>query len=173
VPVAAPLVWSSVIGGSAAAVRGGRFRVRPGGGRAAGAALLFGQGVGVGLDDVDLPRFVAGAVDLDLVLHDVAAGGVVLHVRCQALVRESGGGHVDGFCGFDLDAEVVHPCGLALGAFDQDELQRGFGDGEVGVSVAEFGGFGAEQLAIEAKTEGRRPSSRAPKPRNRATRSST
>ena len=36
--------------------------------------------------------------------------------------------------------------GLAL---DEDELERGLGDGEVGVAVAEFGGLGAEELAVE------------------------
>ncbi|GEC10458.1 hypothetical protein SSP24_81130 [Streptomyces spinoverrucosus] len=56
---------------------------------------------------------------------------------------------MDGFGAVDLNAEVVHAGRLARGAFDQDELERGIGDGEVGLAVAEFGGPGAEQLAVE------------------------
>jgi hypothetical protein len=44
---------------------------------------------------------------------------------------------------------VVQAGFLARGAFDQDELERGLGEGEVGVAVAEFGGFGVEELAVE------------------------
>jgi hypothetical protein len=43
---------------------------------------------------------------------------------------------------------------LAGGALDEDELQRGLGDGEVGVAGAALGGFGAEQLGVELGTQG-------------------
>jgi hypothetical protein len=44
---------------------------------------------------------------------------------------------------------VVHAGGYAGLAFDQDELQRWLGDGEVGVAGTPLGGFGAEQLGVE------------------------
>jgi hypothetical protein len=64
-----------------------------------------------------------------------------------ASLRRVGG--VDGLGRLDFDAQVVHPRCLTRRAFDQDELERGFSDGEVGVAVAEFGGLGAEQFAVE------------------------
>jgi hypothetical protein len=39
--------------------------------------LALAENVGVGFDDVDLPGFLAGAVDPDLVLEGVAAGGLL------------------------------------------------------------------------------------------------
>jgi hypothetical protein len=44
---------------------------------------------------------------------------------------------------------VVHPGGLAGLAFNEDELERGLGDGEVGVAGAALGGLGAEELGVE------------------------
>src|SRR6201993_3784427 len=35
------------------------------------------------------------------------------------------------------------------GVFDQNQFQRGFGDGEVGVALFELGGLGIEQLGVE------------------------
>src|SRR5262245_4019719 len=89
------------------------------------------EDVGVALDDVDLPGLAAGAGDPDLVLDGVAAGAVLLGGGREALGGQAGSGcgHLPG--GLDLDAEVVNAGGLAGGAFDQDELERGLGDGEV------------------------------------------
>jgi hypothetical protein len=45
--------------------------------------------------------------------------------------------------------EVVEPRRLRVLAFEQDELERGLGVGEVRVAGAALGRFGAEQLAVE------------------------
>ena len=107
------------------------------------------EGVGVGLDDVDLPGLAAGAVDPDLVLQGVAAGGVVLLEGGQARFLETAGRGGDLVGGVDLDAEVVHAGVLAGLALDEDELERRGGDGEVGVAGAALGRFGAEELGVE------------------------
>jgi DNA-binding transcriptional ArsR family regulator len=46
---------------------------------------------------------------------------------------------------------VVHPGGVARRAFEQDELERRLGDGEVGVAGTALGGLGAEQLRVEGE----------------------
>jgi imidazolonepropionase-like amidohydrolase len=97
-------------------------------------------------DGVDLPALAAGAGDPDLVLHGVAAAHVLLLGGGQALAGEAGrgGGYLGGL--LDLDAEVVKAGRLVrrVGAvgpdpgsvgFEQDELERRLGDGEVGVAV--------------------------------------
>jgi len=48
----------------------------------------------------------------------------------------------------DLDAQVVEAAALTW-VFQQDQLERGLGDREVGVARPELGGLGAEQLRIE------------------------
>ena len=50
--------------------------------------------------------------------------------------------------GSDFDAEVVECPGLAV-AFDEDELERRLGDGEVGVAGTHLGGLGVEELGVE------------------------
>src|SRR4051812_6866727 len=87
------------------------------------------QVVGVGLDDVDLPGLLAGAGDPDLVLEGVAAGGAVLLERGQPGGREPVGRPGNLVRGGDLHAQVVHPGLLAGPALDEDELERGLGDG--------------------------------------------
>src|ERR1700727_386488 len=111
---------------------------------AAGGACGLVEDVGVALDDVDLPRLLAGAGDPDLVLDGVAAGGVFLGGGRQSRGGQAGGRGGDLAGGLDLDAEVVHPGGLAGGALDQDELERRLGDREVGVAGAALGWLGAE-----------------------------
>ncbi|GGV68488.1 hypothetical protein GCM10010261_62150 [Streptomyces pilosus] len=64
-------------------------------------------------------------------------------------VGQAAGGGVDLVSGGDLDAEVAHAGVLPRLALEEDELERGFGDGEVGVAVAEFRGLGVEQSAVE------------------------
>ena len=57
------------------------------------------------------------------------------------------GAHLVG--GLDLDADVVHCSGDAATG-DEHELEGWFGDGEVGVAVADLGRFGLEQLGVES-----------------------
>src|SRR5580693_6038604 len=129
---------------------------RPGGGvqRALGRlpALLAGlppEGLAVLEDRVDLPSLAAWCRGHpELVLPGVAAGGVPLVHR-----REPGPGEpamlsVDRRGVRDLDAEVVEAAALAR-VFQQDQLQRRLGDGEVGVPGPALGGLGTEQRGVE------------------------
>ena len=63
--------------------------------RVAAKSMALAHLVGVGLDDVDLPGLLAGAVDPDLVLEGVAAGGVVLLEGGEPGVLEPVGGGGD------------------------------------------------------------------------------
>ncbi|GAA4835944.1 hypothetical protein GCM10025787_14830 [Saccharopolyspora rosea] len=120
-----------------------------------GAALRPGlrggraEGLGVGLDDVDLPGFAAGPVDPHLVLPGVAAGRVFLDLGKQAERLEPFGGAIDLLGAVDRDAEVVHHRVLTGLTLQQHELERRFGDGEVGVARPQLGRFGAEELRVE------------------------
>ena len=69
---------------------------------------------GVGLDGVDLPRLLPGAVHPDLVLQRVAAGGVVLDLGEQAEAGQALGCGVDLGGGLDLDAATERLSGLGL-----------------------------------------------------------
>jgi hypothetical protein len=51
--------------------------------------------------------------------------------------------------GLDLDAEVIHHRRLSLLAFEQDQLQRRLGDGEIRIPRAALGRRSAEQLGVE------------------------
>src|SRR5690606_21049595 len=131
-----PAPGSGVPGGRAAA--GGRGS---GGGAGGGEVLCPALLVAVALDHVDLPRFAAGAVHPHLVLYRVAAGGVLLLEGGQARLLEAGRGGVHLGGGLDLHAQMVQAGVLAGLALDEDELERGLGDGEVGVAGAALGGF--------------------------------
>jgi hypothetical protein len=111
-------------------------------------AELAGGHLRVGEHRVDLPGLPVGRVDPDLVLHGVATGDLVFSRRGEALGAEParGGGDVVGR--LDLDTEVVRRAASA-GALDEDELQRRFGDGEVGVAGSPLGRLGTEQLRVE------------------------
>ena len=60
---------------------------------------------------------------------------------------EAGLGGLDLGGGLGLDAEVVQRA--ALGAFEEHQLERRVGDGEVGVAGLALGRLGAEQLRVE------------------------
>jgi len=103
----------------------------------------------VGKDGVDLPGPpVRCALDPELVLFGVAAGGAAFVDQGEALFREPGLLRVDGVDVFHLDTEVVEGAALA-GVLHEHELERGLGDGEVGVAGAALGGLGAEELGVE------------------------
>lgn len=127
-PGAGPVRLFGSVPAGASGGYGGRYLGCLGGAAAVAGHRGVGalaEGVGVGLDDVDLPRLLAGAVHPHLVLEGVAAGSVVLLEDGEAGVLEAGGGGVDLVSGLDLDAEVVEPGLLAGAALDQDELERG------------------------------------------------
>src|SRR5207248_2848695 len=104
---------------------------------------------GVRLDGVDLPGLLARAVHPYLVLDGVAARRVVLGRCLQPRTREALAGFTDLVGGLDLDAEMVHDRRLPRLALQQHELERGVGDGEVGVAGPELGRLRAEQLRVE------------------------
>src|SRR5690606_17957102 len=65
----------------------------------------------------------------------------------HALGAEPGLGGLDLLAGPDLHAEVVErPAALA---FDEHQLERRVGDGEVGVARLPLGGLGGEELRVE------------------------
>ena len=100
-------------------------------------------------DRVDLPALAVGrALDPELVLPRVATGGVALVDRGQADLGQPALLGIDRVGVDDLDAEVVHRTAVA-GVLDQDELQRGLGNGEVGVAGPDLRRLGAEQPAVE------------------------
>jgi hypothetical protein len=114
-----------------------------------GRSVGPGEGVGVGLDDIDLPGLPARTGHPDLVLEGVAAGGVRLRGRGQAGFPQPVGGGGDLVGAADLHTEVVQAGVLTGLALDQDQLERGLGNGEVGVAGAELGGSDPEQRGVE------------------------
>jgi hypothetical protein len=113
------------------------------------AVALGVEGLAIGQHGIDLPGFAVGcALDPELVLLGVAAGGLACNIR-----REPGLGQARLLCldriGVgDLDAEVVKAAALA-GVFQQYQLERRLGDREVGITGPELGRLGTEQLAVE------------------------
>ena len=99
-------------------------------------------------DGVDLPRLTGGTVDPHLVLAGVATGHTLLGCGRQTLAGEAGLGGDDLVGGGHLDAEVVQGAALAR-CLDEDQLERRFGDGEVGVPGPHLGRFGGEELGVE------------------------
>ena len=98
------------------------------------------EGLAVLEHGVDLPPLaVRGALDPELVLLGVAAGGAALVDRGQPLLGEAGLLGVDGVDVGHLDAEVVDRAALA-GVLDQDQLERRLGHGEVRVAGLGLGG---------------------------------
>ncbi len=101
----------------------GRFVERGLGGVPALAAVLAPESLAVGQDSVDLPPLAArGALDPELVLSGVAAGGVPFIDRSQAGLGEPGLLGVNGVGAVDFDAEVVQGAALAR-VLQQDELE--------------------------------------------------
>lgn len=102
--------------------RGGLARLLKSAGTAGIAAFesALAHLVGVGLDDVDLPGLATGAVDPDLVLEGVAAGGVVLLKRGETCRLEAVGGGGHRLRGVHLDAKVVQAGVLTGLALDED-----------------------------------------------------
>src|SRR5712672_2403763 len=100
---------------------GGPGRLR-GGTTAAGRTVFFAvEGLAVGQHGVDLPRLsVRRALDPELVLLRVAAGGVALINIGQPGLSQAGLHRVDRVDVGDLDAEVVEAAALA-GVFQQDQ----------------------------------------------------
>src|SRR5262249_46951630 len=103
---------------------------------------------GVREDDVGLPGRAVGVVDPDLVLHGVAAGGLVLLRDREPRLREPLAGLGDLLRREDLDAQVVEGPALPR-VLDEDQLQRRLRDREVRVPGAALGGRGAEELLVE------------------------
>src|SRR5450755_110771 len=107
------------------------------------------EALAVGQDGVDLPGLAArGALDPELVLLGVAAGGVPLISGGKPGPGEAGLLGFDGVDVGDFDAQVVEGAPLA-GAFQQDQLQRRLGDREVRITGAALGRLRAEQPAVE------------------------
>src|SRR5262249_11088639 len=116
---------------------------------ALGPVALGVEGLAVGQDRVDLPGFAVGrALDPELVLLGVAAGSLTRLGRGEPGLGEARLLGCDGIGVGDLDAEVVEAPALA-GVFQQHQLERRLGDGEVGVAGPDLGRLGAEQLAVE------------------------
>ena len=135
--------------GCGGASEGDRFG--RGGGAAHGGLVfaddLVGELVGVAGLDVPLPLGAVGVGHPGLDLGGVAADRVVDPGRLEAGARQAGLGGDDLVGGLGLDAEVVE--GAAFGAFEQHELERWVGDGEVGVAGLALGRLGGEQLRVE------------------------
>ena len=113
------------------------------------AGVLAVEGLAVGQDRVNLPGpAVRCALDPELVLPGVAAGGVALVGRGEAGLGQARLLGVDGVDVGDLDAEVVQAAAMAR-VLQQDELQRRLGNGEVRVAGADLGRLDAKQLGIE------------------------
>src|ERR1700722_11602427 len=111
--------------------------------------VLTPEGLAVGQDRVDLPPLtVRGALDPELVLPGVAAGGVPLARRGEPGLSDPGVLGLDRPGIGHLDAEVVEAATLAR-VLQQDELEGWLGDSEVGVPGPALGGLGAEQGGVE------------------------
>jgi hypothetical protein len=87
-------------------------------------------------------------MDPDLVLDGVAAGDALLLSGGQSVAGKAGAGLANLLGGGDLHTEVVEGPALAL-PFEEDELERGFGDGEVGVAGTTLGRLDTEELGVE------------------------
>src|SRR5260370_1079158 len=96
-----------------------------------------------------VPRLSARRADPHLVLDRVAAGGVFLGLGGQALPGEAAGCLADLPGGLHLHAEVIHHRRLPLLAFEEHQLQRRLGDGEVCIARAALSRPGAEQPGVE------------------------
>src|SRR5437899_3403622 len=100
------------------------------------------EGLAVAQDRVDLPGLaVGGALDPELVLLGVTARGLALAGGGQARPGQARLLGTDGARVGDLDAQVVEAAAVA-GVFQQDQLQRRVGDGEVGIAGAALGRAG-------------------------------
>jgi hypothetical protein len=92
-------------------------------------------------------------VDPYLVLHSEAAGCGLLQLGRKSFFRETPRGllHVSG--GAYLDAQVVegtrHPIPTSGWVLDQDQLEWGFSDDEIGITGPALGGLGGEELGVE------------------------
>jgi len=106
------------------------------------------EGVGVRQDGVDLPLFAAWTGHPHLVLGGEATGRADLLFGEHAFTGEPADFGVNLLAGVDLDAEMVDGPAVA-GVFNQDQLERWLGDGEVGVALLELGRLGFEQLRVE------------------------
>src|SRR6185437_11875237 len=99
---------------------------------------LAGEGVRVAEHGVDLPALaVRGLREPELVLLGVAAGAAAFVQRAHSSSTKPGLFAVDCLGVLDLYAEVVERAALA-GVLDQHQLQRRFGDGEVGVTLPDL-----------------------------------
>lgn len=87
-------------------------------------------------DGVVLPGQPVGVAGPDLVLSGVAAHGAWLGFDGQTLGGQAHLGASDLAGGGDFHAQVVDGPGGAVAGCVEDELERGLGDGEVGVSGA-------------------------------------
>src|ERR1700754_399807 len=124
---------------------------RPRSSRAAGFVGLAAarpEGVRVGQYRVDLPPFAGGSGDPNLVLRSETAGGVDLFLGEQPFAGKPGDFGVHRVAVRNFDAEMVERSAVAEVLY-QHELERGFGDGEVGVAGFDLGGFGVEELGVE------------------------
>src|ERR671914_973821 len=117
------------------------------GGVRSAARLTAPRSRGVGEDRVDLPWRRVGVVDPDLVLERVAAVDLVLNGGLETRSGKAAGGSAHLGSRLDLDSEMVE--GPALVVLHQDELERGLGDGEVGVARPPFRGRHRKELGVE------------------------
>ena len=120
--------------------RGRRFGVAAGSAAALWSVTFGVEGLAVGQDRVDLPGLpVRSALDPELVLPGVTAGGVPL-LGCQpGRPGQAGLLGLDRAGVGDLDTEVVEAAALAR-VFQQDQLERRLGDGEVRIPGPDLGG---------------------------------
>lgn len=90
--------------------------------------------LGIGEHGVDLPALAAGTGNPNLVLRRKAAGGADLLFGKDFGFGQPGDLGVHDLAGFDLDPEMIQRATLT-GVFQQHQLQRRIGDGEVRVTA--------------------------------------
>ena len=97
---------------------------------------------------VDLPKFaVRCALHPELVLLGVTAGRTTLIDGGQASVGETSLFGIDAVGIGDFDSEVVNRSATARILY-QDQLERWFGNGEVGIPLPSFGGPAARRYRM-------------------------